>query len=285
MTLDGNEPYQEMLTELVPAVAYTDYFAPLFPFNRTFREDIHKRADSCGYTSFLNENLVFPPKGPLPNAPNYTAPGCSLWLDIMYAMALINPCFNFYQITTTCPFLWSVLGYSGSFPYTPRGATGYFNRTDVQKAINAPPRPWKLCADEPVFSNDDSPDSALSVLPSVIEQLNRTIIAHGQLDYRLITNGSLLVIQNMTWNGAQGFQQEPKDEFYVPEYPNLDPATVAGSGIFGKTHTERGLTWVEVYLAGHMVPQSAPGAAYRHLEFLLGRIGSLTEQGNFTTVV
>lgn len=287
MTLDGNEPYQEMPTELVPAVAYTDYFAPLFPFNRTFREDIHKRADSCGYTSFLNENLVFPPKGLLPNAPNNTAPGCSLWTDIIKAISLINPCFNFYQVTTTCPFLWSVLGSVGGVLYTPPGATVYFNRTDVQKAINAPTRPWKQCtqSDEPVFSNDDSPDCALSVLPGVIEQLNRTIIAHGQLDYRLITNGSLLVIQNMTWNGAQGFQQEPKDEFYVPEYLNSDNAILADSVVFGKTHTERGLTWVEVYLAGHMIPQFAPGAAYRHLEFLLGRIGSLTEQGNFTTVV
>lgn len=281
-----------MLTELhtsVPAVAYTDYFAPLFPFNRTFREDIHKRADSCGYTSFLNENLVFPPKGPFPNAPNYTAPGCSLWWEILIAIAPINPCFNWYQITSTCPLLWSVLGSPAGYAYTPQGATVYFNRTDVQKAINAPTtRPWKLCPEitaDPFFSNDDSPDTALSVLPGVIEQLNRTIIAHGLLDYRLITNGSLLVIQNMTWNGAQGFQQEPKDEFYIPEYPNLDLATLAGSGIFGKTHTERGLTWVEVNLAGHMLPQYAPGAAYRQLEFLLGRIGSLTEQGNFTTVV
>lgn len=94
----------------------------------------------------------------------------------------------------------------------------------------------------------------------------------------------------MTWNGLQGFQQEPQDEFYVPEllYSNpsdLDLATLAGSGILGKTNTERGLTWVEVVLVGHMLPQYAPGAAYRHLEFLLGRIGSLTEQGNFTTAV
>lgn len=282
---------------LVPAVAYTDYFAGLFPFNATFREEIHKRADSCGYTSYLNEYLVFPPKnGLLPIPTDYTVPGCSLWPDIILAVSQINPCFNIYHITETCPLLWSVLGFPpGNTPYIPPGATIYFNRTDVQKAINAPTTPtsgttgWKQCPalTDSVYSNDDSPDSALSVLPAVIEQLNRTIIAHGQLDLRLIANGSLLVIQNMTWNGLQGFQQEPQDEFYVPQlYSNpedLDLATVASSGILGKTHTERGLTWVEVVLAGHMLPQYAPGAAYRHLEFLLGRIGSLTEQGNFTT--
>lgn len=199
-----------------------------------------------------------------------------------------------YEITTTCPLLWSVLGFPpGNSPYTPVGATVYFNRTDVQKAINAPPSlSWKQCPalGESVYVNENSPASALSVLPRLIEQLNRTIIAHGQLDFRLIANGSLLVIQNMTWNGAQGFQQEPRDEFYVPQlslHPNLsDPAylaTVAASGILGKTHTERSLTWVEVVLAGHMLPQFSPGAAYRHLEFLLGRIGSLTERGSFTT--
>lgn len=272
-----------MLTDLVPAVAYTDYFAPLFPFNRTFKEDLHKRVESCGYTSFLNENRVFPPKGLLPTGPNNIAPGCTLWADIISAVVTINPCFNVYQIITTCPLLWNVLGKPGS-ANTPRGATVYFNRTDVQKAVNAPSQPWQICA-ESVFSNDDSPDSALSVLPGVIEKLDRTIIAHGQLDYLLIASGSLLVIQNMTCNGAQGFQQEPKGEFYVPEYINSDLATLAGSGIFGKTHTERGLTWVEVNLAGHMIPQFAPGAAYRHLEFLLGRIGSLTERGNFTEIV
>jgi hypothetical protein len=31
------------------------------------------------------------------------------------------------------------------------------------------------------------------------------------------------------------------------------------------------------------IPQYAPGAAYRQLEFLLGRIQSLTVMGDFTT--
>jgi len=34
---------------------------------------------------------------------------------------------------------------------------------------------------------------------------------------------------------------------------------------------------------GTVVPQYAPSAAYRQLEFLLGRIGSLSEMGDFTT--
>ena len=38
-----------------------------------------------------------------------------------------------------------------------------------------------------------------------------------------------------------------------------------------------------VALAGHEIPQYVPGAAYRHLEFLLGRISSLEQVGDYTT--
>lgn len=58
---------------------------------------------------------------------------------------------------------------------------------------------------------------------------------------------------------------------------------VAGSGYLGTWHTERGLTWCDVNHAGHEIPQYVPGAAYRHLEFLLGRISNLGEVSDFTT--
>lgn len=270
------------LIMIVPAVAFVDHFAPLFSFNASFTADLHKRADSCGYTSFLNEGLVYPPKGPLPSPPNVTVDGCELWGDIYNAVSLINPCFDIYQIATTCPLLWDVLGFPGSFEYVPSGAEIYFNRTEVQKAINAPIQPWQVCS-RGVLEDDDSPPPSLSVLPFIIERLNRTIIAHGELDYILIANGTLLTIQNMTWNGLQGFQQKPSDEFFVPYHDDTSLSTLAGAGVFGTTHTERGLTWVQVSLSGHMVPQFAPSAAYRQVEFLLGRIGSLTQRGSFTT--
>ena len=38
-----------------------------------------------------------------------------------------------------------------------------------------------------------------------------------------------------------------------------------------------------VALAGHEIPQYVPGAAYRQLEFLLGRIDSLEQMGDYTT--
>lgn len=102
----------------------------------------------------------------------------------------------------------------------------------------------------------------------------------------------------MTWNGVQGFSAAPADPFLVPYNPSINfvidetenqpiPATpvglVAGGGVLGVTRSERGLTWVTVDLAGHEIPQYAAGAAYRQLEFLLGRIDNLTVVGDFTT--
>lgn len=104
----------------------------------------------------------------------------------------------------------------------------------------------------------------------------------------------------------------PSDPFYVPYHGGLqqlglgtaDPPFVqdAGAGLLGTTHTERGLTFVTVQLAGHgkrsplaevvgsskltmraEIPQYSPGSGYRQLEFLLGRIDSLTVRGDYTT--
>jgi carboxypeptidase D len=71
------------------------------------------------------------------------------------------------------------------------------------------------------------------------------------LDMVLISNGTLLMIQNMTWNGTQGFTSKPSDPFYVPYHDDPNASTVAASGVLGTTHTERGLTWVSVDLSGH----------------------------------
>jgi carboxypeptidase D len=52
---------------------------------------------------------------------------------------------------------------------------------------------------------DLSIDSMYKVLRQVIEKTNRVLVANGDLDYEVITNGTLMAIQNMTWNGQMGF--------------------------------------------------------------------------------
>lgn len=116
------------------------------------------------------------------------------------AVLLKNPCFSVYEITTTCPMLWDVLGFPGSFAYLPEGAEIYFNRTDVQKAINAPIMEWEECSTDNVFvgGHDSSDPSTWSALPRAIEKNERTIIGHGLLDFILMTNGTLYDLPTTT---------------------------------------------------------------------------------------
>ena len=104
----------------------------------------------------------------------------------------------------------------------------------------------------------------------------------------------------MTWTKdgvtAQGFSAPPTENFVVPFHgpsPTVDDngmgtvfqeQSLAGSGVMGHYHTERGLTLVTVVLSGHMIPQYAPSAAYRQIQFLLGRIPSLNSTTPFDTI-
>ncbi|RPA98156.1 alpha/beta-hydrolase [Choiromyces venosus 120613-1] len=246
-------PY--VIQEQIAAAAFVDYWAHLFALNQTTMDRLHSTADKCGYTRYLNENLL------------NTSVECDVWTVIFEAALLVNPCFNMYQITTTCPVLWDVLGFPGSFTYLPEGAQIYFNRTEVQDAINAPRTNWEECSSIDVFPQGDSSDpSSWKVLPRVIDKNERTIIAHGLLDFLLIPNGTLLTIQNMTWGGQQGFRTKPFEPFVVP---------YESQGTMGVTHTERKLTWMEIQSSGHMVPLFQPVVAYRQLEYLIGRINKL----------
>lgn len=161
---------------------------------------LRRQDQRCGYADFREKYMTFPPPGKLPTPPQLnTSDECDIFDNAFNAASLINPCFDIYQVATTCPLLWDVLGFPGSFGYQPVGAPPvYFNRTAVQKVINAPIQEWNECSDLPVLSTDTSPPSGLSVLPGVIEKNKRTVISHGQLDMVLIPNGTLMMIQNMT---------------------------------------------------------------------------------------
>ncbi|KAJ7621355.1 carboxypeptidase [Roridomyces roridus] len=286
-----------------PAVSFLNYYNNVMNLNDSFVAAINERAEACGYNAFMDLALTFPPAGKFPQPTslatgNVTDADCDVLDDIFLAALYVNPCFNFYHITDFCPFLWDELG----APSLGDGPNNYFNRPDVQTALNVSPHvDYAVCGNPTLGLHlDQSLPSSFTVLAGVVERTNNVIVGNGNLDFLILTNGTLAALNNMTWNGAQGFSSNPfTDKFFVPYNPTIGPALnetftqsnipaisvglVAGGGYYGTTHTERGLTFVTVDHAGHEIPQYAPGAGYRQLEFLLGRIKSLTEQGDFTT--
>lgn len=253
---------------LVTVVPYVDYWANVFNLNASFTAAIHERAEQCGYTSYYNTHLTFPPPpAPFPVLPDPFAsdvPTCDLFDDVYTAALAVNPCFNIYHILDTCPHLWAQLGIVNQGDYEPPGAQVYFNRTDVQAAINAPVGTnWMQCTNKNVFggatNNESLSDRSLGpasdgTLTRVIEATNNTIIGAGNLDFLLPTNGTLMALQNITWNGMQGFQAYPAKEFYTPYHPEYNGGALAGAGYLGLWGSERGLTFYQVQLAGHGKP-------------------------------
>ena len=248
-------------------VPYLDYWANVFSLNASFTAAVHERADQCNYTSYYNTYLSFPPPpAPFPVLPDPFAsdseyPTCDLFDAVYTAAQAVNPCFNIYHILDTCPFLWNQLGIVNQGDYQPPGAQVYFNRTDVQAAINAPVGTnWMQCTNKNVFggatNNQSLSDRSLGpaadgTLTRVIEATNNTIIGAGNLDFLLPTNGTLMALQNITWNGQQGFQAYPAIEFYTPYHPEYNDGALAGAGYLGLWGSERGLTFYQVQLAGH----------------------------------
>lgn len=242
---------------LVPVMPYVNYWANVFDLNETFMAAAQERADSCGYTDYFNTYLTFPPPpGPFPT-PTNSSLDCDIFDDVFAAALEVNPCFNIYHILDTCPHLFNVLGIVNQGDYFPPGAQVYLNRSDVQAAINAPVGTnWMQCTDIDVFNSSSGGDQSLGpaldgVLTHVIESTNNTIIGVGGLDYLLPTNGTLLALQNMTWNGVQGFQTPPSNNFFVPYHPEYNLGFLAGAGNLGTWVAERGLTFYQVQLAGH----------------------------------
>ncbi|CAH0052024.1 unnamed protein product [Clonostachys solani] len=286
------------LQQDVVLLPFIEYWQNLLNLNQTYVNALRWTHEHCNYSTYLDTYATFPPTGPLPSLEDpYKDPSGNYTCDIFdlayYAALEANPCFNIYHITDTCPHTYAQLGIVNTGDYSPPGAQVYFNRTDVKKALNAPDVDWYQCTPNNVFGggdpNSNASDSSLApaqndVLGRVIDNTNNTIVGVGRLDFLLAPNGTLFGLQNVTWNGLQGFQKYPQDkEFVVPYHNEYNGGRLSEAGIVGNWGKERGLTYYEVQLAGHELPGYTAGAGYRTLELLLGRIDSLDAPGGFTS--
>ncbi|KAF2434694.1 carboxypeptidase S3, penicillopeptidase S3, CPD-S3 [Tothia fuscella] len=255
----------DIAQQQLPAVPFVKANKQHFRFEADLLQDLEKIHASCGYKAHLDKYLTFPPPGHQPKL-GRTTTSCNPFQRIQYELRNTNKCFNVYEISQRCPKPTDVM----------KGRIPYFNRADVKSALHAPPNAqWSMCSNGkrvftaprgtgPEREGDLSADPIEKVLPQVIKATNRVLVSNGDYDMIIITNGTLLSIQNMTWNGALGFQQKP-----------VTPIMIPSQGDMGVQHFERGLMWAETYRTGHMGPGMAPKVAYRHLLWMLGRIETL----------
>ncbi|KKY33498.1 putative carboxypeptidase cpds [Diaporthe ampelina] len=309
--LQGSMIYDPAINEDVPLVevpilAFTEYWQNLLKLNSTFLDYIRGQHAEAGYTSFYEEHFNFPPNGVFPSANNSADFSSRIRGLIQDAMTLQEPCFNVYHITDTCPTLWS-WNAEDAFPLAPFTQAGiqdpqlntgdsgpYYNLTVVRDAIHAPVgREWEACSPNPVFTNpsnatsgDGSPRAQLTVMPGVFDRTpGINIVANGQFDMLIPSNGTLFSLQNVTWRGAQGFSEYPPNILQIPPSginasdengPWGSFAKIEGvgrSGEMGKWVFERGVGFVDVAYAGHGVGRYNAAAMFRIIEVLLGRVG------------
>lgn len=288
----------DYVQEEVVAVPYLHANSAVLNINSSYLSYLDSLDDACVYSDFRNTYLQFPPPGLQPPVyfdyeTDYT---CDVFDLAINAALQVNPCYNIYRISDACPLQSDPLGFPGLLEYITPGLPVYFDRPDVKRAMHAPDHiDWVVCSSNPVFlapydqgpeeyEGDLSADPIQYVLSKVIEHTNRTLISNAQLDMVIITNRTLLSIQNMTWNGKLGFQQRPSTPIVIDledlQYEAVFEANnLAGfddpQGTLGVQQFKRGLMWAETYAAGHMQPGYQPRSSYRHLQWLLGYIETL----------
>ncbi|KAH8725499.1 Alpha/Beta hydrolase protein [Phaeosphaeriaceae sp. PMI808] len=287
-----NDPIigDETIQQQVVILPYVEFWQKLMYLNDSFMGTIRQHQKECGYEDYYNKYFTFPaPQEKFPvlpdpfNSANFT---CDQFDNFYSAILQVNPCFNIYHITETCPHPFSQLGIVNVGDYQPPNAVVYFNRTDVQKALHAVVGTnWQQCTDVNVFGNGNSSsntrDSSVGpanngVLQRVIEHTNNTIIGSGDLDMLLSTN-------------EYDLERSPRPEripfypLYAPDHPEYNLGALAGAGYQGVWSKERGLTFYTARLAGHELPGYTPGVAYRMLEILLGRVKDFSSTESFTT--
>ncbi|GAB1204483.1 hypothetical protein APSETT445_003138 [Aspergillus pseudonomiae] len=171
----------------------------------------------------------------------------------------------------------------------------YFSRTDVQVALNllpaaagkdhggnhpsssSPPlspmsfAPCNSTILTTLLSSTSPVAPAYSILPDLVTTHNIPLhIYSGENDFLLNHFGTELSLQNMTWNGAQGFSQRPNRPFFsdnaAPSHScdrgNRTQTCDVEAGVWG---SERGVTYHLFWDAGHSVFAKKPREMFAYV--------------------
>lgn len=222
---------------------------------------LEKKAEKIGIDKYTETFLKYPPNGPLP-VPKSFNKSDSVYSAFKEIAKKANPCFSPFYVISTAPCPLNPLGQNITTEKTYKD--NYFNlNPSVKPLIHADNVTYVQCSQAKGFEAMQKSKTEFplhTVLPSVIEKSNRTVILHGMLDYVMLPNGSALAIQNMTWGGKQGFQRPPVQRVMVDGEE---------AGTF---QNERKLTFITVNGASHMISAYKPKPSYKIMQYMLGQI-------------
>ncbi|SMY24167.1 unnamed protein product [Zymoseptoria tritici ST99CH_1A5] len=275
---------KELGLDLATIPTFARYWQPVLNIPSDGRVNVEEMSMACGLDLYFREHLAFPPPAQPWESINRS---CPIFEEFFSNAINANNCLNVYHVPDICPVQFNVLG-DPALP-SPEGFVPWPSRPDVRQALHATLQNatrWHLCQPH-VFdtvngtAHYNTSDHAAR-MRMLIEHTNNVIIASGTADAAVFPNGTAIAIQHLTWNGAQGFQEHPGEAFVVPKHKRGgDVTTWAGGGEVGFFQKERGLMYMQL-LAGHQLPQYAPTAAFRHLEYLLGRVEGVGDAGNWS---
>ncbi|PVV05055.1 hypothetical protein BB560_000428 [Smittium megazygosporum] len=167
--------------------------------------------------------------------------------------------YDIYDSESECGF---------NYPPTASLMTSYFQRDDVQKALNVRQgkenSQWLKCTPRVTVSVDFGASNASVVLMDDILKKIPVLLFVGAKDIAVNTIAHEYLISNLTWNGMKGFKN------YIKQ--NTD-WTIDGE-VVGTYHTERNLTYSVIFDASHMVGYEKP----RELLVLLSKFANLTTE-------
>ncbi|KAI9066342.1 alpha/beta-hydrolase [Trametes sanguinea] len=236
--------------EHLPVVNVIETYPALIGYDQDVFNYFREQEHLCGF----DLNLTYPQNGHFPTlnldyAVNFTFPWSNGGFDV----------YDIPDATNPEPFL---------------NASAFFNDNRTRAALHAPTsKDWIRNFNYPFGNVHDrtkgnqygdpsvEPIAFLSDLATNASAANVSIVFYSGNDDSLVQHrGTEVIIQNMTFGGVQGFSRKPST-------PWFDDA----GNFAGIVHQERGLTYVLVDGAGHLIPEWKPAQALVFLrEFVLG---------------
>ncbi|PWN32651.1 alpha/beta-hydrolase [Meira miltonrushii] len=212
---------------------------------------VKDESDRCNLTSYLEQNLHYPPRGRLPG---FSSNDCDPW------EAGLNGNFDAYNIAAPEASNEDSQAY-GAIP-------NFFRNETVQAYIHSPPKDdAKRCVRHMFYPDGDqslapdrSPDFNRPLLARMIERSKKYMLLACEYDYKIITNGTALALQNLTWNGSQGFSKPPLTPIFDVDKIQRGLAT-----------TERNLTFATIKGSGHFMGHDLPALSLAAITELIGK--------------